>query len=118
MGAGNDYHKELQFRKLNAAKDVLNTKVVRGGQRLVVPSTELVVGDIVLLDTGAPPTPALPPAPHSLCASPVHLPQLHSPPPALLSLPPFPLGSHACRVCLAFDLSPALNTLVSTAIDT
>ena len=52
VGAGNDYHKELQFRKLNAAKDILQTKVVRGGVQMVVPSTELVVGDLVLLDTG------------------------------------------------------------------
>ncbi len=52
IGAGNDYHKELQFRKLNAAKDILQTKVVRNGQNIVIPSTELVVGDLMLLDTG------------------------------------------------------------------
>eukprot|EP00193_Tetraselmis_chui_P001343 CAMPEP_0177757266 /NCGR_PEP_ID=MMETSP0491_2-20121128/3551_1 /TAXON_ID=63592 /ORGANISM="Tetraselmis chuii, Strain PLY429" /LENGTH=954 /DNA_ID=CAMNT_0019272905 /DNA_START=321 /DNA_END=3185 /DNA_ORIENTATION=+ len=52
VGAGNDYHKELQFRKLNAAKDILQTKVVRGGQQLVVESPGLVVGDIVILETG------------------------------------------------------------------
>lgn len=53
VGAGNDYHKELQFRKLNAAKDILQTKVVRGGQHAVVVSTDLVVGDIIILETGA-----------------------------------------------------------------
>mmetsp|Transcript_23162 Transcript_23162/g.59344 ORF Transcript_23162/g.59344 Transcript_23162/m.59344 type:complete len:1051 (-) Transcript_23162:502-3654(-) len=52
VGAGNDYHKELQFRKLNAAKDILQTKVVRGGQHAVVVSTDLVVGDIIILETG------------------------------------------------------------------
>lgn len=52
VGAGNDYQKELQFRKLNAAKDVLQTKAIRDGKKGVIPSTELVVGDIVLLDTG------------------------------------------------------------------
>ena len=61
VGAGNDYHKELQFRKLNAAKDILQTKVVRDGLQKVVPSTELVVGDLVLLDTGKYPySPSLP----------------------------------------------------------
>jgi Ca2+-transporting ATPase len=31
-GAGNDYQKDLQFRKLNAVKDVIEIKVVRGGE--------------------------------------------------------------------------------------
>ena len=31
-GAGNDYQKDLQFRKLNAVKDVIEVKVVRGGE--------------------------------------------------------------------------------------
>jgi len=52
VGAGNDYQKELQFRKLNADRDVVNTKVIRGGKQGVVPSSELVVGDLVLLETG------------------------------------------------------------------
>lgn len=31
-GAGNDYQKDLQFRKLNAVKDIIEIKVVRGGE--------------------------------------------------------------------------------------
>lgn len=31
-GAGNDYQKDLQFRKLNAVKDIIGIKVIRGGQ--------------------------------------------------------------------------------------
>jgi hypothetical protein len=34
-GAGNDYQKDLQFRKLNAQKDVIEVKVFRGGQQTV-----------------------------------------------------------------------------------
>jgi hypothetical protein len=30
-GAGNDYQKDLQFRKLNAVKDIIEIKVVRNG---------------------------------------------------------------------------------------
>lgn len=51
-GAGNDYSKDLQFRKLNAQKDRIEIKVVRGGQQILVPNTDLVVGDVMLLDTG------------------------------------------------------------------
>lgn len=51
-GAGNDYLKDQQFRKMGAAKDVIPTKVVRGGQQVLVPSTEVVVGDILMIDTG------------------------------------------------------------------
>ncbi|KAG2453047.1 hypothetical protein HYH02_002382 [Chlamydomonas schloesseri] len=52
VGAGNDYSKDLQFRKLNAQKDRIEIKVVRGGQQILVPNTDLVVGDVMLLDTG------------------------------------------------------------------
>lgn len=31
-GAGNDFQKDLQFRKLNAVKDIIEIKVVRGGE--------------------------------------------------------------------------------------
>lgn len=34
-GAGNDYQKDLQFRKLNAQKDIIEVTVTRGGQTLV-----------------------------------------------------------------------------------
>jgi hypothetical protein len=51
-GALNDYQKDLQFRKLNAQKDVIEVKVVRGGQTMLVKNHEVVVGDLVILDTG------------------------------------------------------------------
>jgi hypothetical protein len=51
-GAINDFQKDLQFRKLNAQKDVIEVKVVRGGNTLLVKNSEVVVGDLLLLDTG------------------------------------------------------------------
>jgi len=52
VGAGNDWHKDRQFQKLNAQKDVIEIKVVRGGKQTLVKNTDIVVGDIMLLDTG------------------------------------------------------------------
>lgn len=52
VGAWNDWHKDKQFHKLNAQKDVLDIKIVRNGVETLVVSTEIVVGDVVLLDTG------------------------------------------------------------------
>ncbi|MEW5301157.1 MAG: hypothetical protein WDW36_004035 [Sanguina aurantia] len=52
VGAGNDYQKDIQFRKLNASKDVFMVKVLRGGQQCLVSSADIVVGDVLLLDTG------------------------------------------------------------------
>lgn len=52
VGAGNDWHKDRQFQKLNTQKDIINVKVFRNGIESLVISTELVVGDIVILDTG------------------------------------------------------------------
>lgn len=51
-GAVNDYQKDLQFKKLNAQKDVVEVKVERNGQMVLVLNSEIVVGDIMLLDTG------------------------------------------------------------------
>lgn len=51
-GAINDYQKDLQFKKLNAQKDVIEVKVLRGGEEQLVGNEEIVVGDILLLDTG------------------------------------------------------------------
>lgn len=51
-GAGNDYQKDKQFKKLNAQKDLVEVKVVRNGQELLVENTDVVVGDLLLLDTG------------------------------------------------------------------
>eukprot|EP00198_Chlamydomonas_reinhardtii_P002721 XP_001692057.1 plasma membrane calcium-transporting ATPase [Chlamydomonas reinhardtii] len=50
--AGQDFSKERQFQKLNALKDVIDVKVTRGGKQVLVPNTEVVVGDIMFLDTG------------------------------------------------------------------
>eukprot|EP00123_Amoebidium_parasiticum_P012647 comp21496_c0_seq1/m.29799 comp21496_c0_seq1/g.29799 ORF comp21496_c0_seq1/g.29799 comp21496_c0_seq1/m.29799 type:complete len:976 (-) comp21496_c0_seq1:248-3175(-) len=50
--AANDYEKELQFRKLNAKKDMKEVKVVRGGERAQVMVNDIVVGDIVIVETG------------------------------------------------------------------
>lgn len=37
---------------MGEAKDIIPTKVIRGGQQVLVPSTEVVVGDILMMDTG------------------------------------------------------------------
>ena len=50
--ATNDYSKEKQFRELNAVKDDIDVKVIRGGKQIQVSTKELLVGDIVLLESG------------------------------------------------------------------
>ena len=52
VGAGNDWHKDRQFQKLNSQKDIIDVKVFRNGVESLVVSTDLVVGDVVILDTG------------------------------------------------------------------
>jgi len=52
VGAVNDWHKDRQFQKLNAQKDVIDVKVLRKGIESIVTSTEIVVGDVILLDAG------------------------------------------------------------------
>eukprot|EP00878_Enallax_costatus_P000995 GHUV01001127.1.p1 GENE.GHUV01001127.1~~GHUV01001127.1.p1 ORF type:complete len:1156 (+),score=304.08 GHUV01001127.1:371-3838(+) len=52
VGAGNDYQKDLQFRKLNAQKDIIEVTVTRGGETVIVKNTDLVVGDIYLINMG------------------------------------------------------------------
>ncbi|KAL4450031.1 hypothetical protein ABPG77_010700 [Micractinium sp. CCAP 211/92] len=52
VGAFNDWNKDRQFQKLNAQKDIIEVKVIRGGQQLTIPNTDVVVGDVMLLDTG------------------------------------------------------------------
>ncbi len=42
-GAGNDYQKELQFKKLNAQKDVIEVKVIRSGEEQLVTNSDVVV---------------------------------------------------------------------------
>ena len=50
--SGNDFQKDQQFRKLNKQKDTIEVKAVRGGHECLVTNTDVVVGDILLLDTG------------------------------------------------------------------
>jgi magnesium-transporting ATPase (P-type) len=50
--SGNNYQKELQFRKLNEAKNEKPVKVIRGGRELEISIYDLLVGDLVKLDTG------------------------------------------------------------------
>lgn len=52
VGSVNDYQKELQFRKLNAEKDSIQVKVIRDGKEQLVPNSDIVVGDLMFLDTG------------------------------------------------------------------
>ena len=51
-GAVNDYQKDLQFKKLNAQKDIIEVKVLRNGEDQLIGNEEVAVGDILLLDTG------------------------------------------------------------------
>ena len=52
LGAGNDFQKDKQFRKLNAQKDMVEVTVVRGGSNKLVQNTDVVVGDVLVLATG------------------------------------------------------------------
>eukprot|EP00727_Mastigamoeba_balamuthi_P001904 m51a1_g11710 hypothetical protein (1022) ;mRNA; f:62535-66059 len=53
VSAGNDYSKDLKFRKLEEQKDDRHVKIRRdGGQEALLSVFDLVVGDIVLLETG------------------------------------------------------------------
>eukprot|EP00732_Lithocolla_globosa_P001643 Lithocolla_globosa_v1_NODE_856_length_3177_cov_20.386611.p1 type:complete len:999 gc:universal NODE_856_length_3177_cov_20.386611:3080-84(-) len=51
-GSINDYQKEKQFRKLNAVKDDHEIKVLRSGTQMQVSVVDIVVGEIVYVDTG------------------------------------------------------------------
>lgn len=52
VGAVNDYQKERQFAKLNAKKEDRDVVVVRLGQRMMVSIYDLLVGDLMLVETG------------------------------------------------------------------
>lgn len=52
VGALNDFQKDQQFRKLNAQKEVFDVSVIRDGKETLVKNSELVVGDILVLNTG------------------------------------------------------------------
>ncbi|HET6574760.1 MAG TPA: calcium-translocating P-type ATPase, PMCA-type [Fimbriiglobus sp.] len=47
-----EYRSDREFEKLNAAKDAVRVKLVRGGDVLTAPLEEVAVGDLVLLETG------------------------------------------------------------------
>jgi magnesium-transporting ATPase (P-type) len=50
--ATNDYSKDQQFRALNAIKDNISVQVLRSGARTQISTTEVLVGDVVLLESG------------------------------------------------------------------
>lgn len=52
VGAGNDYQKERQFAKLNAKKEDREIVVIRSGEKCMVSIYDLLVGDVVCLETG------------------------------------------------------------------
>ena len=50
--SGNDYQKERQFKKINSQKNSIEVAVVRSGKQIVVKNTDVLVGDVLLLNTG------------------------------------------------------------------
>jgi len=48
----NDYSKDKRFRALSALSEDRKVKVIRAGEKKVISTSEVLVGDIVLLDTG------------------------------------------------------------------
>jgi Ca2+-transporting ATPase len=52
VSAVNDYSKEKQFKKLNEKHDVKKVNVKRDGKNRSIDSTELLVGDILLIEAG------------------------------------------------------------------
>ncbi|KYQ93215.1 P-type ATPase [Tieghemostelium lacteum] len=50
--AGNDYQKELKFRKLNSIRNERNLTVIRDGHQSSISIYDLVVGDVTRLETG------------------------------------------------------------------
>ena len=52
VGALNNYQKELQFARLNAKKSDREIIVIRGGEEHVISIYDLLVGDILTLQTG------------------------------------------------------------------
>ena len=43
---------DRQFQKLFAQREIISITVIRGGQQVLVPNIDIVVGDVLLLDTG------------------------------------------------------------------
>jgi len=51
--AGNDYNKEKKFQKLSEIRDEKKVSVIRGGQKKEISTFDIVVGDIVEIESGA-----------------------------------------------------------------
>ena len=52
VASGNNYMKEQQFRKLNEVASRKNINVIRNGSTINMNVYDLLVGDIVLVETG------------------------------------------------------------------
>jgi len=52
VASGNNYMKEQQFRKLNEVASKKNINVIRNGKTINMSVYDLLVGDIVLIETG------------------------------------------------------------------
>lgn len=52
VGAVNDYQKELQFMKLNRKKEDRKIIVIRDGDEALIPIFDILVGDLINLQTG------------------------------------------------------------------
>eukprot|EP00210_Caulerpa_lentillifera_P000082 g78.t1 len=52
LGAVNEYRQDQQFRKLNAQKEEFEVTVIRDGKEGLIFNTELLVGDVLVLNTG------------------------------------------------------------------
>ena len=50
--ATNDYNKDAQFRKLNAVKEDVNVTVIRDGNITTISIRDILVGDVVQINTG------------------------------------------------------------------
>lgn len=50
--ASNDYQKETQFRALNKANEDVDIILIRNGEHVKVPVQDIVIGDLVCVDTG------------------------------------------------------------------
>ena len=53
VGSINNYQKAKKFEELEAEQSVLPVQVIRDGKELTVDSTEIVVGDIIVLESGS-----------------------------------------------------------------
>eukprot|EP01132_Coremiostelium_polycephalum_P003264 gene3264-4087_t len=50
--AGNDYNKEIKFRKLNSIRNERNVSCIRNGNMISISVYDIVVGDILKLESG------------------------------------------------------------------